>query len=109
DRARRGRAVAPQSVCGGWRDEEVRAFALDVLRRGNFDVCDLAENFLGIDLYVGDLRALDEQAGAPVFGLAQPESRTIEICQRAESYEPLFRSTVMHRWPTCSSIGVPRH
>ena len=79
-----------------WRDEEVRAFALDVLRRGNFDVCDLTENFLGIDLYVGDLRTLDEQAGAPVFGLAQPESRTIEICQRAESYEPLFRSTVMH-------------
>jgi hypothetical protein len=79
-----------------WRDAETRSFALHVLGRGNFDVSDLAENFLGIDLYVSDLSCLDAEAGAPVFGLAKPDARIIEICQRAESYEPLFRSTVMH-------------
>jgi len=79
-----------------WRDDKVVDFAKSVMTRANFDVCDLAENFLGIDVYITDLSSYDERADAPVFGIARPASQTIEICQRAEKYEPLFRSTVMH-------------
>lgn len=67
-----------------------------ILERAYFDVDDLAENFLEIRLHVDRLEELDERAGAKVFGCAQPDKRTITICERTLGYEPLYRTTVMH-------------
>lgn len=67
-----------------------------LLTRSVFDVDDLAENFLGVHLYIENLRQFDRKAGAAVFGYAIPESATIKICERAAAYLPLYRSTVMH-------------
>jgi hypothetical protein len=70
--------------------------AQDILARSVFDVEDLAQNFLGLDLLLDDLRSYDEQTQAQVFGVANPNKDEIVICFRAEAYRPLYRSTVMH-------------
>lgn len=70
--------------------------AEDVLIRSSFDVDDLAEFHLGIDLRVEHLDDLDQLAGAKVFGVAEPRRRRICICERATRYKPLYRTTVMH-------------
>jgi hypothetical protein len=71
-------------------------YAGTLLNRATIDVDDVAENFLGLDLFLNDLRGLDSAADAPVFGFAKPSSGTINVCFRAEAYRPLYRSTVMH-------------
>ena len=71
-------------------------FAEDVLIRSSFDVDDLAEFHLGIDLRIERLDDLDQMAGAKVFGVAEPQRRRICICERATRYPPLYRTTVMH-------------
>lgn len=71
-------------------------YGFEILDRSILDVEDVAENFLGFDLYIDDLQRFDEKAGAPVFGLASPETGRITICRRAEAYRPLYRSTLMH-------------
>lgn len=76
---------------GGWVVD-----ALAILDRARFDVDDLAENHLGLHLTIESLAHLDSAAGAEVFGLARPRARTITVDPRAEQYEPLYRSTVMH-------------
>lgn len=70
--------------------------AEDILIRSSFDVDDLAEFHLGIDLRVEHLDDLDQLAGAKVFGVAEPRRRRICICERATRYPPLYRTTVMH-------------
>jgi hypothetical protein len=79
-----------------WRNNAERQACHETLDRASFDVEDLTENFLGIDLYIENLSEFDKRAEAPVFGIAQPASRTIKICERATHYQPLYRATVMH-------------
>lgn len=57
---------------------------------------DLAQNFLGLDLFLDDLSDFDRTAGAQVFGAAEPTSGVIKVDLRAVDYQPLYRSTVMH-------------
>lgn len=49
-------------------------YAESVLDRAAFDVEDIAQNFLGLDLFLDDLSELDAVAGASVFGSADPMS-----------------------------------
>src|SRR5258706_16453052 len=75
---------------GAWRNNAEREACHETINRANFDVEDLTENFLGIDLYVENLSEFDKRAEAPVFGIAKPASRTITICERATGYQPLY-------------------
>lgn len=70
--------------------------AAAIVKKARFDVDDLAENHLGVRLNIERLDYLDIQAGAKVFGFARPNTREITICERTTSYEPLYRTTVMH-------------
>jgi Zn-dependent peptidase ImmA (M78 family) len=79
-----------------WADRTLRAEAAEIIRRAAFDVDDLVERHLGVDLEIESLRELDRVAGAQVFGLADTQRWTIAVCERAEAYEPLYRATVMH-------------
>lgn len=83
---RRGRCVAARDI-----DR-----ADEVLRHACFDVDDVAENFLRVELRIESLARFDSTAGAPVFGFARPQRWQITICERAERYMPLYRTTVMH-------------
>ncbi len=67
-----------------------------VLAASVFDVDDLAENHLAIRLLIEPLYDYDAKAGAAVYGLARPGAHAITICERAEAYVPLYRTTVMH-------------
>lgn len=78
-----------------WRPEAAE-HAYGVLARANFDVVDLAQNFLQFDMVVHDLRSFDTDAGAPVFGAAFTKSHSFAVCDRTTLYQPLFRSTVVH-------------
>lgn len=79
-----------------WTSDVQRDVADAVVRDAHFDVDDVAENFLGLDLSIRPLHQFDDAAGAPVFGFARPASRSIVICDRANEYEPLYRATAMH-------------
>lgn len=79
-----------------WQSDTIRETASGVLRSAAFNVDDLAENFLDVDLTISSLRDFDQRAGAKVFGLAYPDEHRIVICDRAEQYPPLYRSTVAH-------------
>jgi IrrE N-terminal-like domain len=83
-------------------------YGFEILNRAIIDVEDVAENFLGLDLYIDDLQRFDEKAGAPVFGFASPETGRITICRRAEAYAPLYRSTVMHEVAHMILHGGPK-
>ncbi len=81
---------------GRWENPIWREQAEQILNRSFFDVDDLVENHLSIRLIIRPLYEYDVIAGAPVFGLARPASREVTICERAEGYEPLYRTTVVH-------------
>ena len=72
------------------------SLARPIMKNAYFDVDDLAENHLGVSLIIERLDHLDVEAGAKVFGFARPIAREITICERATTYEPLYRTTVMH-------------
>jgi hypothetical protein len=77
-------------------DSDSLHYAHTILNSSVIDVEDVAQNFLGLDLFIDDLTQFDHDAGAPVFGIASPETGSIKICLRAADYLPLYRSTVMH-------------
>ena len=79
-----------------WTSPRQADFADQILAKACFDVDDLAENHLGISLHVEPLHHLDRVAGGSVYGFAKPAARAITVCERAEEYEPLYRTTVMH-------------
>lgn len=81
---------------GCWPGEAAIFAAYDILDAAAFSIDDLAENFLGVTLTIEPLTRLDHEAGAQVFGLAYPSLNEITICERAENYLPLFRTTVAH-------------
>lgn len=70
--------------------------AIALLRRGAFNVEEVATDFLGVDLRIDDLSRFDALTGAPVYGLAHPDEWSICICHRARAYKPLFRATIAH-------------
>lgn len=83
------------------------SYAESILDRSTFDVEDLAQNFLGLDLFLDDLSDFDDAAGAKVFGSAEPTSGVIKVDLRAVEYQPLYRLTVMHEVPTsCCVTGT---
>ena len=77
-------------------DGESMDYAESIMDRSVLDVEDVTQNFLSLDLFLDDLSEFDAQAGASVFGLADPTSGTIKVDFRAVDYQPLYRSTVMH-------------
>jgi Zn-dependent peptidase ImmA (M78 family) len=81
---------------GRWRSDDLADTAAAILEASAFDVDDLAENFLHLDLSIEPLNDYDSKAGAQVFGLANPREREIVICERAERYLPLYRTSVAH-------------
>jgi hypothetical protein len=81
---------------GRWRSQDLVDTGSRILAAAIIDVDDLVENHLGISLFVESLGSYDFIAGAPVFGLADPQRYVIKICERAERYQPLYRATVAH-------------
>ena len=81
---------------GVWRSIELVDTACRILDAATFDVDDLAENHLGAGLFIEPLHEYDALAGAPVFGLADTDAGEMTICERAERYLPLYRTTVAH-------------
>lgn len=79
-----------------WQHHNHRKRAEQIFEAARFDVDELAENFLGLTLSVEPMHRLDAIAGATVFGAANPRAGEIRICERAEAYPPLYRTTVMH-------------
>ncbi len=88
--------VTVDSLSNRWLPSRSCDDAESILERACFDVDDVAENHLGIDLAIQPLRHLDNKAGSPVFGCAILPQRRIIICTRTLEYEPLYRTTVMH-------------
>lgn len=81
---------------GIWRSTDLVDTACRILNAATFDVDDLAENHLGVGLFIEPLHEYDALAGAPVFGLADTDAGEMKICERAERYLPLYRTTVAH-------------
>ena len=79
-----------------WTDPRCRDQAAHIIDQAQFDVDDLAENFLGLSLSIESLERFDAVTGAAVFGAANPRTGEIRICERAANYEPLYRATLMH-------------
>ncbi|HUT58022.1 MAG TPA: ImmA/IrrE family metallo-endopeptidase [Phycisphaerae bacterium] len=85
-----------EHVNGHWVNDSHVSEAEAVIRRACFDVDDLVENYLRIELIFEDLSYLDGLIGAPVYGYAHPDTRRIAVCDRARAYEPLCRTTIIH-------------
>src|SRR5687767_7431099 len=81
---------------GRWADWSLMPTVDTVLSQAQFDVDDLARNYLGITVISEDLSELDRYAGSPVFGFARPGTWCVSICPRACRYFPLYRATMMH-------------
>lgn len=79
-----------------WRSDDLVDTAARILELATFDVDDLAENHLGVRVSIERLEMYDKRAGAQVFGVAYPCDREIVICERAERYQPLYRTCVGH-------------
>ncbi len=79
-----------------WANRDTASSALRLLGNAAIDVDDLAENHLGVTLSVECLERFDRYSGAPVYGVARPNSRHVTVCTRALKYEPLYRATIAH-------------
>lgn len=81
---------------GVWVSPNASSCARRVISDSVFDVDDLAENHLRIRLRIEPLQERDSPELGVVLGITHPRRREILVCERALSYEPLYRTTVMH-------------
>jgi hypothetical protein len=79
-----------------WLGKATVHWADAVLQRARFDVDDVIENHLGIQLSFDRLDYLDKVVGVPVYGVACPDTREIIVCERVQAYEPFCRTTLLH-------------
>lgn len=94
---------------GFWRSDDLVDTAAHILELATIDVDDLVENYLRFHLSIEPLHAYDKKAGAPVFGLADPTQGEMVICERAELYQPLYRTCVAHELGHLMLHGAGEH
>ena len=96
DRARSFLSRITLRTNGAWRSDTLVETAVEIINSATINVDQLVENDLHIKLGIEPLHEYDRLAGSPVFGLAFPRKREIIICERAERYAPLYRTSVAH-------------
>ena len=79
-----------------WTSDILAERAEATLARANFPMIDLVRDFLGISVRWTSLAHLDKSAHCHVYGRANPQTRSIEICERTRSHGPLARTTLAH-------------
>jgi Zn-dependent peptidase ImmA (M78 family) len=94
---------------GAWRSDDLVDTAVRILELATIDVDDLVENHLQFHLSIEPLYAYDEKAGAPVFGFADLSHDEMVICERAERYQPLYRTCVAHELGHLMLHGAGNH
>jgi len=84
-----------------WTSENLANRAYQVIKEAVFDIDDLAENHLGLNISIQHLGYMDCINNTSVYGVSYPDSGEFIVCERAAKYEPLYRSTVAHEAGHC--------